>query len=61
MIVVYELTCVWSLDVQYIYSQLYYYNPNLSDDRIYIQFGTICTCYAYLYNLKVTHWLNYLS
>ena len=54
MVVVYELTWAWSLNIRNIYSQLYYYNPNLTDDRIYIQFGTICTNYTYLYSLKVT-------
>ena len=41
--------------VKYVYSQLYYYNPNKTDYRIYIhvQFSTVCSYYTEIYNSKL--------
>ena len=36
------------------YYYYYYYNTNNIDYRIYIQFGIVCSCYTYIYNLIVS-------
>ena len=39
----------------FISSKFYYYDPNKTDYRIYIQFCTVCSCYTYIhmYNSKL--------